>query len=150
MQANELRELAQKIEEKWWRWKDSPTIELKAANYLRACADALDAGPVAWRCEVRGLGTHGIAASEWRHYITTASRDAADRHLLTGGAGIEARSVPLYPLAMPAPKRELRLPEPLTDEEVDALIDETEGMETDRAVRYLVETGERRVMEVNE
>lgn len=43
-----------------------------------------------------------------------------------------------------------RLPEPLTDKEVDALIDETEGMETDRAVRYLVKTGERRVREANE
>lgn len=51
---------------------------------------------------------------------------------------------------MPAQAQPLRLPEPLTDEEVDALIDETGHMTTDRAVRYLVETGERRVKEVNE
>jgi hypothetical protein len=49
-------------------------------------------------------------------------------------------------LAMPAP---LRMPEPMTDEEVDALIDETEYLPTDHAVRYLVETGECRVKEAN-
>ena len=50
---------------------------------------------------------------------------------------------------MPAQAQALRLPEPLTDEEVDALIDETEYLTTDRAVRYLVETGEHRVKEAN-
>lgn len=145
MTANELRELATLTGDddlaKHGRYK--------VADYLRACADALEAGPVAWRNEVRGDGTHGVAASEWRHYNTTSSRDAADRHLLTGGAGIEARAVPLYPLAMPAQAQPLRLPGPLTDEEVDALIDETEYLPTDRAVRYLVSEGERRVKEAN-
>lgn len=54
--------------------------------------------------------------------------------------------IEVYPLAMPAP---LRLPEPMTDEEVAALIDETEYLPTDHAVRYLVETGVRRVKEAN-
>lgn len=103
MSADELRRLAVLIER-----TDHDAID-RAAAYLRACADALDAGPVAW------------------HY------DGRDQ-------------VEVYPLAMPAP---LRLPEPMTDEEVAALIAETEYLPTDHAVRYLVETGECRVKEAN-
>lgn len=126
MTADELRPLAARLEEHADLHGDLANHDTEqaqwerdlrsAAAYLRACADALDAGPVAWRNEVRGDGTHGVAASEWRHYNTTSWRDAADRHLLTGGAGIEARAVPLYPLAMPAQAQTLRLPEPMTDD----------------------------------
>lgn len=106
MSAEELRELAD------WLAADDYAAQdrYRAAAYLRACADALDAGPVAW------------------HY------DGRDQ-------------IEVYPLAMPAP---LRLPEPMTDEEVAALIHETEYLPTDHAVRYLVETGECRVKEANE
>jgi integrase len=107
MTADELRRLAVLIER-----TDHDAID-RAAAYLRACADALDAGPVAW------------------HY------DGRDQ-------------IEVYPLAMPAQAQPLRLPEPMTDEEVAALIDETEYLPTDHAVRYLVETGERRVEEANE
>ncbi len=59
-------------------------------------------------------------------------------------------TAPGHPLAMPAQAQALRLPEPMTDEEVAALIAETEYLPTDHAVRYLVETGECRVKEANE
>lgn len=103
-----------------------------AADYLRACADALDAGPVAWRFKPM-LGSPWSLSDDG--YYISCKRDQ--------GYINEA----LYPLAMPAP---LRQPPPLTDEEVAALIDETEYLPTDHAVRYLVETGECRVKEANE
>jgi hypothetical protein len=81
------------------------------------------------------------------HSTLQASIDAKNRW---ADAYADADHIPLYPLAMPAQTQALRLPEPLTDKEVDALIDETEGMETDRAVRHLVETGVRRVKEAND
>lgn len=76
MTAEELREMAE-----WLRLDDTEQHD-RAAGYLFACADALDAGPVAW------------------HY------DGRDH-------------ISVYTLAMPGA---LRLPEPMTDAEQDALL----------------------------
>lgn len=190
MTSEELRELADKLVD------PSDTLFKfhmdQAAAYLRACADALEKGPVAWVHTEYGNNEYYGAEDEY-DAVECPSCPAC---------------TPLYPLAMPAQAQPLRLPEPMTDkaivlagapwhwnlatgqtladlkafartieaetlrrlkeannavvmlgalrlpepmtdEEVDALIDETEGMDTDRAVRCLVETGERRVKEAN-
>lgn len=67
-----------------------------AAAYLRACADALDAGPVAWVARAPG------------GYHTTGY----DSHVLNK----VPHGTRLYPLAMPAQAQPLRLPEPMTDD----------------------------------
>lgn len=199
MDADELRNLADALEPMAPAPRFSGIDAPAACAYLRACADAMDAGPVAW------TWANGEVLTD----------DQTDPMWKGGGA------VALYPLAMPAQAQPLRLPEPMTDgqmldvlidaskamaaangvdmesaslnhdaikdgllagraietvvlrrlkeannavvmlgalrlpepmtdEEVDALIDETESLPTDHAVRYLVETGERRVKEVNE
>lgn len=129
MTAEELRSLADTLEQ-CSPFRDSASV-YQAANYLRACADALEAGPVA---KVYAVTLTGASRPSYMDVRFFSNRPFQDGQLL-------------YPLAMPAP---LRLPEPLTDKEVDALIDETEHLPTDLAVRYLVETGERRVKDVNE
>lgn len=58
------------------------------AEYLESCADALDAGPVAW------------------HY------DGRDQ-------------IEVYPLAVPAQAQPLRLPEPMTNDEMFHLLRKT-------------------------
>lgn len=136
MTADELRELADKLVD------PSDTLFKfhmdQAAAYLRACADAMDAGPVATAWMLRGELVNAFPRppgneSDLRYWIDKGYSEA-----------------PLYPVAMPAQAQPLRLPEPMTDEEVAALIAETEYLPTDHAVRYLVETGECRVKEANE
>lgn len=39
---DELRKLAALIEDSWPEWSESKALPLKGANYLRACADALE------------------------------------------------------------------------------------------------------------
>lgn len=73
-----------------------------AADYLRACADALDAGPVAW--------TDGCGSA-----VTRAEMKGREPHEFTADQDMLAYTLPLYPIAMPATT--LRLPEPMTDEE---------------------------------
>ncbi len=132
MTADELRELADALAiPSAYTYGPTDPQRKKIADYLRACADAMEKGPVAWRISIPGEPELG----NWFGEVP-----------LGEGYTNEA----LYPLAMPAQAQPLRLPEPLTDDEVDALIDETGHMTTDRAVRYLVKTGERRVKEVNE
>ncbi|MFA7327377.1 MAG: hypothetical protein WC121_11975 [Candidatus Kapaibacterium sp.] len=72
-----------------------------AADYLRACADAMDAGPVAWR--YKPMFGSPWSLSDDGYYIS-CKRDQ----------GYIAEK--LYPLAMPA----VRLPEPMTGEEIYA------------------------------
>ena len=100
-----------------------------AADYLRACADALDAGPVAWRISVPG-------EPELGHWFGEVP--------LGEGYTNEA----LYPLAMPAQAQTLRLPEPMTDADVFAAMDrhEVEGYDLARDVEAEVL---RRVKEAN-
>ncbi len=213
MTDDELRRTAVLIER-----TDHDAID-RAAAYLRACADALEAGPAAWlsgRVEhsfetatitdpacfndpkiinIRPLYPLAMPASasdlseqQYRDmldadsapYATAPTPPVATLRLpepmtkaefrairaaarscpeaeTTNWFDLACRAVESETLrrvkevnsavAMPAP---LRLPAPMTDEEVDALIDETGHMTTDRAVRYLVEAGERRVKEANE
>lgn len=106
------------------------------AAFLRACADALEKGPVAW---------------EHNGFVSTNKGRIEHDEMKNRSCGFKAKPIiALYPLAMPAQAQALRLPEPMTDEEVAALIAETEYLPTDHAVRYLVETGECRVKEANE
>lgn len=156
MSAEELRELAD------WLAADDYAAQdrYRAADYLRACADAMEAGPVAW---------------EHNGFVSTNKGRVEHDEMKNRSCGFKAKPIiALYPLAMPAvpddalraenerliaaikslampaQAQALRLPEPMTDEEVAALIAETEYLPTDHAVRYLVETGECRVKEANE
>lgn len=95
MTADQLRRLAVLIER-----TDYEAID-RAAAYLRACADALEKGPVAWRYKKEGGG--------W--FVSDN-----DPQYVEQWNDIE-KIKPLYPLAMPAP---LRLPEPMTNAEIDA------------------------------
>lgn len=99
MDNDRLRALADAIV-----YRDSLAIA-RAADYLRACADAQ---PVAWRCEVRGDGTDPkFGAVDWRHYHTTTSERDARAFVARCGNGIEGRAVPLYAhLAPAAPQAE--------------------------------------------
>jgi len=81
MTADELRRLAVLIER-----TDHDAID-RAADYLRACADALDAGPVAWRYRYSGAGCWMLSA---------APPDLCDPVIESCAA--------LYPLAIPAPQ----------------------------------------------
>ena len=54
--------------------------------------------PVAWRFEVRFCEPNPV--SEWRHYNTTTSHEAALRSVSRCYGGIEGRAVPLYPLPL--------------------------------------------------
>ena len=80
MEPNELRRLAKEIENQWQTGDDSDAT----ANYLRACADALENGPVAWLTSPHGV----IQANPAYHY--SAPQTLTWR-------------IPLYPLVMPAP-----------------------------------------------
>ncbi len=60
-------ELAEKLESKWWRWKDDPTDELKAAEELRRLLAAnLDC--IAWY----------EAAIRERNYLLTVMEEISD------------------------------------------------------------------------
>lgn len=107
MTADELRPLAARLEEHADLHGDLANHDTEqaqwerdlrsAAAYLRACADALDAGPVAWRIRIPG-------ESELGHWFGEVP--------LGEGYTNEA----LYPLAMPAQAQAMRLPEPMTDD----------------------------------
>ena len=56
------------------------------------------AQPVAWRFEVRFCEPNPV--SEWSHYNTTTSHEAALRSVSRCYGGIEGRAVPLYPLPL--------------------------------------------------
>lgn len=53
---------------------------------------------VAWRFEVRFCEPNPV--SEWSHYNTTTSHEAALRSVSRCYGGIEGRAVPLYPLPL--------------------------------------------------
>lgn len=93
MTADELRELADLAQDD----DLAKHSRRQVADYLRACADALDAGPVAWRIRIPG-------ESELGHWFGEVP--------LGEGYTNEA----LYPLAMPAQAQAMRLPEPMTDD----------------------------------
>jgi len=98
MTPDELRALADALSVPH---RELATVDvIRAAAYLRACADAQ---PVAWRCEVRGDGTDPkLGAVDWRHYATTTNESNARAFLSRCGDGIEGRAVPLYPRHAPA------------------------------------------------
>lgn len=118
MQASELREHADMLLSAIQLAPPSHRGSLTAAAaYLRACADALDAGPVAWRIRIPG-------ESELGHWFGEVP------------LGEMYTNEPLYPVAMP---QALRLPEPMTDERVRSIIDshfchDTTTLELIRAV----------------
>ena len=94
--ADELRRLAVLIER-----TDHDAID-RAAAYLRACADALEKGPVAW--------AHRDGRVVPEKTMRSAVKDGGA--MLSSLLGFTA---PLYPLAMPAQAQALRLPEPMLD-----------------------------------
>ena len=108
MTASELRALAAAIGETQYPAIRGATHEQRqqVAGYLRACADALEAGPVAFVSSYQD-------GMRFLHWIETQAEEFATTR---GG-----RYAPLYPLAMPAP---LRLPEPMADAEVFASTDQ--------------------------
>lgn len=67
----------------------------QAADFMRQIAEAQ---PVAWRFEVRFCEPNPV--SEWSHYNTTTSHEAALRSVSRCYGGIEGRAVPLYPLPL--------------------------------------------------
>lgn len=67
----------------------------QAAAILRQIAEAQ---PVAWRFEVRFCEPNPV--SEWSHYNTTTSHEAALRSVSRCYGGIEGRAVPLYTLPL--------------------------------------------------
>jgi hypothetical protein len=82
MQASELRELATRAEQ-----GDDFAVDETIA-YLRACADAMDAGPVAWRYRYSGAGCWMLCA---------APPDLRDPAIESCAA--------LYPVAMPGVRK---------------------------------------------
>lgn len=99
MTADELRELAGYLISRGC----SERCDHDAADFLRACADAQEKGPVAWRYKVAQSWSwqfHGTDPANWRDpYIVTCEE--------------------LYPIAMPAQAQPLRLPKPMTDDELE-------------------------------
>ena len=92
MQASELRELSESIRV----GALSQRQRNDAADYLRACADALDVGPVAW-----------AATDETGKIVEALGMNRTRRF-----------SDPLYLRPLPAQAQALRLPEPMTDEAI--------------------------------
>jgi hypothetical protein len=121
MTAEELRELAYSTDE-----MDAFAVA-RAADYLRACADALDAGPVAWMDPLwidhggwPGESFHGAPVDGWVGLYPLAMPAPAPASDLSEGQYrdmLDAESAP-YPVAMPA-QLALRLPGPMTDEAVE-------------------------------
>lgn len=103
MTADELRSLAEQTDINGCH---------TAATYLRACASAMDAGPVAWGLKM----PDGVRLI---HATLQASINAKNRW---ADAYDDADHVPLYTLAMPEPKPALRLPEPMTDADLRDLL----------------------------
>lgn len=127
MTANELRELADTTE---------ALGAESAADFIRACADALDAGPVATALMLRGELVNVFPrppenASDLRYWIDKGYSEA-----------------PLYPLAMPAQAQALRLPEPMAEDELLDTYAHTPGSIA-CALRAIEAETLRRVMEAN-
>ncbi|MFE8033808.1 hypothetical protein [Thiohalocapsa marina] len=120
MTTDELRRLAVLIER-----TDHDAID-RAAAYLRVCADALDAGPVAaaWMY-------HGKLVNAFPRSPRQSEPDI--QYWLDKGYS----EAPLYLLAMPAQAQSLRLPEPMTDEEIDAVTADAR----DELLDYIYEYG---------
>ena len=91
MKRTELIELAERLADARVYGRD---IE-RAADFLRQIAQAQ---PVAWRFEVRFCEPNPV--SEWSHYNTTTSHEAALRSVSRCYGGIEGRAVPIYPLPL--------------------------------------------------
>jgi hypothetical protein len=53
--------LADELDQKWWRWKENPTTELKAATELRRQHAEL----YQWESVFRHLGTADECGNEW-------------------------------------------------------------------------------------
>jgi hypothetical protein len=97
MTSEELRALAVRLEDHAGLHRDTTPHDAEqaqwerdlrsAADYLRACADALDAGPVA---QVVAVTLEGAAGPSYMDLRFVSNRPSPDRQLL-------------YPLAMPAP-----------------------------------------------
>ena len=96
MTADELRELAERLTR---HDETVTTVRQRAADFLLACADALDAGPVAV--------IHRNEAGQI--YMQDAYCNAFDMSKHIGAK--------LYPVAMPAQAQPLRLPEPMAEDE---------------------------------
>ena len=128
MTSEELRELAELIGDD----ELSKRGRYIVADYLRACADALDAGPVAmgWR-------------SQTGEVADCISIEEAGRN----GAG--AYTLSLYQVAMPGA---LRLPEPMTEGEISDRAREMVkgGKSVDWLARAIETVVLRRVKEANE
>lgn len=114
MTANELRELADALSiPTAYTYGPTEPQRQKIAAYLRACADALERGPVGW-----------ISPSNpWKD--GSDPRQLVQDYEASGGYGFSADTAlsrgwaALYPVAMPA-QLALRLPEPMTGEEIYA------------------------------
>lgn len=116
MTADELRPLAARLEEHADLHGDLANHDTEqaqwerdlrsAAAYLRACADALEAGPVATAWMLRG---------ELVNAFPRPPRNESDLRYWIDKGYSEA---PLYTLAMPAQAQPMRLPEPMTDAEI--------------------------------
>jgi hypothetical protein len=135
MQANELREHADMLLSAIPLVPPSHRGSLTAAaDYLRACADALDAGPIAV--------IHRNEAGQI--YMQDADCNAFDISKHIGAK--------LYHVAMPAP---IRMPEPMTRAELDEVLDEYGSGDGVRHCEYELCRGIeadtlRRVKEANE
>lgn len=83
MTPDQLRELAD------WLRQDGTEQHGRAADYLRACADALETGPVAWMYNLNGR-------TEPARVSTMTPEQASEYNEITS-------ATPLYPGAMPGP-----------------------------------------------
>lgn len=115
MTADELRSLADTLEQ-CSPFRDSASV-YQAANYLRACAEVMDKGPVAWRTPGPVTSEHPLECL----VVVPALRQADGDWWLHGDVFLSPKSpiawMPDTPehLAMLAP---LRLPEPMPDAEL--------------------------------
>lgn len=159
MDADELRNLADALEPMAPAPRFSGIDAPAACAYLRACADALDAGPVAWvRRHPDGTLTQDILldghieqvrrdSGAWSALYPLAMPAVPDDALRAENERlIEA----IKSLAMSAQAQALRLPEPLTDAEVHSLLDDISHLPSDFVVREIEATVIKRVKEANE
>jgi hypothetical protein len=98
MNADELRRFAELVDHDQLSGNDATTL----FRFLRACADALDAGPVAW---------------EHNGFVSANKGRVEHDEMKNRSCGFKAKPIlALYPLAMPAQAQPLRLPEPMTSD----------------------------------
>lgn len=114
MTADELRELAGEIE------NGCHDSAVQAAAYLRACADALEKGPVAYKHVEEGLRQF-----YWADEDEDSCKECANCQALYHIAmPIAAENTLPEPVAETAEREHaLRMPEPMTEAEVSALIE---------------------------